>query len=127
MENSHTLTLPERKPPMSLMSFFGDTGEKRFGHKPADAAAAAPDDAALQARADATNQTAAIAIAIAIATQNLTVDGLDLGLDGAALSAIAEARGGNANAYVRIFETNKPMPGYPDRICPGQMLRIAPV
>ena len=123
MKNSHTLTLPERKPPMSLMSFFGDTGEKRFDHKPADAAAAAPDDAALQARADATNQTAAIAIA----TQYLTVDGLDVGLDGAALSAIAEARGGNANAYVRIFETNKPMLGNPDRICPGQMLRIAPV
>ncbi|MBC7733399.1 MAG: hypothetical protein H7306_16150 [Bacteriovorax sp.] len=113
---------------MSLMSFFGDTGEKRFGHKPAAAAAAAaaaPDDAALQARADATNQTAAIAIAIA--TQNLTVDGLDVGLDGAAVSAIAEARGGNANAYVSIFETNKPMLGNPDRICPGQMLRIAPV
>ena len=74
---------------MSLISFFKDAGEKLFGHKPAEAAtatataAAAPDDAALQAQADVANQTAATAIASYIATQNLAVDGLDVGFDGA--------------------------------------------
>ncbi|MBC7480569.1 MAG: peptidoglycan-binding protein LysM [Rhizobacter sp.] len=165
---------------MSLISFFKDAGEKLFGHKPAEAAAAAPDDAALQAQSDAANQTAATAIASYIATQNLTVDGLDVGFDGATgtvsvageaadqatkekvilccgnvhgvsqvddamtvrepaeessyytvvrgdtLSAIAKAQYGNANGYMKIFEANKPMLSNPDKIYPGQLLRIPP-
>ena len=165
---------------MSLISFFKDAGEKLFGHKPAEVAAAAPDDAALQAQADAANQTAATAIASYIATQKLAVDGLDVGFDGATgtvsvageaadqatkekvilccgnvhgvsqvddamtvrepadessyytvvrgdtLSAIAKAQYGNANAYMKIFEANKPMLGNPDKIYPGQLLRIPP-
>ena len=165
---------------MSLISFFKDAGEKLFGHKPAKAAAAAPGDAALQAQSDAANQTAATAIASYIATQNLTVDGLDVGFDGATgtvsvageaadqatkekvilccgnvhgvsqvddamtvrepaeessyytvvrgdtLSAIAKAQYGNANAYMKIFEANKPMLFNPDKIYPGQLLRIPP-
>ena len=31
---------------------------------------------------------------------------------------------GNANDYMRIFEANKPMLTNPDKIYPGQVLRI---
>ncbi|MES2843761.1 MAG: peptidoglycan-binding protein LysM [Pseudomonadota bacterium] len=40
------------------------------------------------------------------------------------LSAIAKRTLGNANAYPAIFEANKPMLAHPDKIYPGQMLRI---
>lgn len=43
---------------------------------------------------------------------------------GDTLSAIAKAEYGNANAYMKIFEANKPMLGHPDKIYPGQVLRI---
>ncbi|TGD42974.1 peptidoglycan-binding protein LysM [Pseudotabrizicola sediminis] len=40
------------------------------------------------------------------------------------LSVIAKAHLGNANRYMEIFEANKPMLQHPDKIYPGQMLRI---
>lgn len=43
---------------------------------------------------------------------------------GDTLSAIAKAHYGNANAYTAIFEANRPMLEHPDRIYPGQVLRI---
>jgi nucleoid-associated protein YgaU len=43
---------------------------------------------------------------------------------GDTLSAIAKAEYGNANAYPKIFEANKPMLSHPDKIYPGQVLRI---
>lgn len=43
---------------------------------------------------------------------------------GDTLSAIAKKFYGNANAYMKIFEANKPMLGHPDKIYPGQLLRI---
>ncbi len=43
---------------------------------------------------------------------------------GDTLSAIAKKFYGNANAYPKIFEANKPMLGHPDKIYPGQLLRI---
>ncbi len=43
---------------------------------------------------------------------------------GDTLSAIAKHFYGNANAYMKIFEANRPMLGHPDKIYPGQMLRI---
>jgi nucleoid-associated protein YgaU len=161
---------------MSIISFIKDAGEKLFGH--AEAAPAAPDAATLQAQADAANQTAATAITGYIAAQNLKVDGLAVGFDGATgavsvageavdqatkekvvlccgnvhgvssvsdtmtvaepadesryytvvrgdtLSAIAKSQYGNANQYMKIFEANKPMLGDPDKIYPGQLLRI---
>jgi len=163
---------------MSIISFFKDAGEKLFGHKPAEAGAAAPDSAALQAQADQANEAAATAIANYITAQNLSVEGLDVGFDGTTgsvsvaglaadqatkekvvlccgnvhgvsqvddlmtvsepadestyytvqrgdtLSAIAKAQYGNANAYMKIFEANKPMLSSPDKIYPGQLLRI---
>jgi nucleoid-associated protein YgaU len=43
---------------------------------------------------------------------------------GDTLSAIAKSQYGNANAYMKIFEANKPMLTHPDKIYPGQLLRI---
>ena len=43
---------------------------------------------------------------------------------GDTLSAIAKKYYGDANQYMKIFEANKPMLSHPDRIYPGQKLRI---
>jgi nucleoid-associated protein YgaU len=43
---------------------------------------------------------------------------------GDTLSAIAKHYYGNANLYPKIFEANKPMLSNPDKIYPGQLLRI---
>ena len=43
---------------------------------------------------------------------------------GDTLSKIAKQFYGDANAYMAIFEANKPMLKHPDKIYPGQMLRI---
>ncbi len=43
---------------------------------------------------------------------------------GDTLSAIAKSQYGNATAYMKIFEANKPMLSHPDKIYPGQLLRI---
>ncbi len=40
------------------------------------------------------------------------------------LSKIAKQYYGNANEYMKIFEANKPMLTHPDKIYPGQVLRI---
>lgn len=45
---------------------------------------------------------------------------------GDTLSKIAREFYGNANAYMAIFEANKPMLTHPDKIYPGQVLRIPP-
>jgi len=45
---------------------------------------------------------------------------------GDTLSKIAKEFYGNANEYMRIFEANKPMLTHPDKIYPGQCLRIPP-
>ena len=43
---------------------------------------------------------------------------------GDTLSKIAKEAYGDANAYMQIFEANKPMLSNPDKIYPGQVLRI---
>ena len=43
---------------------------------------------------------------------------------GDTLSKIAKEMYGDANKYPQIFEANKPMLGHPDKIYPGQVLRI---
>ena len=45
---------------------------------------------------------------------------------GDTLSKIAKEFYGDANAYPKIFEANKPMLTHPDKIYPGQNLRIPP-
>ena len=46
---------------------------------------------------------------------------------GDTLSGIAKRLYGDANKYMKIFEANKPMLSHPDKIYPGQMLRIPPL
>lgn len=46
---------------------------------------------------------------------------------GDTLSKIAKEQYGNANKYPTIFEANKPMLTHPDKIYPGQVLRIPPI
>lgn len=46
---------------------------------------------------------------------------------GDTLSKIAKEHYGSANKYQEIFEANKPMLKDPDKIYPGQVLRIPPV
>ena len=43
---------------------------------------------------------------------------------GDTLSAIAKAHLGNANSYMKIFELNKDQLSDPDKITPGQVLRL---
>lgn len=43
---------------------------------------------------------------------------------GDTLSQIAKEVYGNANAYMKIFEANKPMLSDPNKIYPGQVLRV---
>lgn len=43
------------------------------------------------------------------------------------LSKIAKAAYGDPNKYMLIFEANKPMLSHPDKIYPGQKLRIPPL
>lgn len=45
---------------------------------------------------------------------------------GDTLSKIAQKHYGKANAYPEIFEANKPMLSHPDKIYPGQILRVPP-
>ena len=45
-------------------------------------------------------------------------------VSGDTLSKIAKEQYGNANDYMKIFEANKPMLSHPDKIYPGQVLRI---
>ena len=164
---------------MGMFSFIKEAGEKLFGHKEVEqAAAAATGDAAAQPTLDALNTKAAHAIRDYIETQNLGVSGLFVSFDGASgkvtvqgeaptqeasekvtlccgnvsgvtevenlmsvaapadaaqyhdvvrgdtLSAIAKKYYGNANKYPAIFEANQPMLSHPDKIYPGQKLRI---
>ncbi|MGJ7493662.1 peptidoglycan-binding protein LysM [Variovorax sp. RT4R15] len=46
---------------------------------------------------------------------------------GDTLSAISKKYYGDANKYNEIFEANKPMLSHPDKIYPGQKLRIPPM
>ena len=45
---------------------------------------------------------------------------------GDTLSKISKQFYGDANQYQKIFEANKPMLSHPDKIYPGQKLRIPP-
>lgn len=164
---------------MGLLSFIKDAGEKLFGGKEVEqAAATAAADPAQQPNLEALNAKAAAAIQTYIETQNLGLTALSVGFDGGTgkvtvrgqaptqeasekvtlccgnvasvqnvenllavsepadeaqyhdvargdtLSAIAKTYYGNANKYMAIFEANKPMLSHPDKIYPGQKLRI---
>ena len=164
---------------MGMFSFIKEAGQKLFGHKEIeDAAAAAAADPAAKPTLDELNATAAKSIDTYIQSQNLGVTGLFVMFDGATgtvtvqgdaptqdasekvalccgnvggvqsvenmlvvaeaadesqyhdvvrgdtLSAIAKTYYGDASKYPAIFEANKPMLSHPDKIYPGQKLRI---
>ncbi|HUN93504.1 MAG TPA: peptidoglycan-binding protein LysM [Burkholderiaceae bacterium] len=48
-------------------------------------------------------------------------------VSGDTLSKISKSEYGDANKYPAIFEANRPMLSSPDRIYPGQVLRIPPL
>lgn len=48
-------------------------------------------------------------------------------VSGDSLSKIAKREYGNANEWTRIFEANKDILKDPDKILPGQMLKIPPL
>ena len=48
-------------------------------------------------------------------------------LKGDTLSKIAKSQYGDANKYNAIFEANRPMLKHPDKIYPGQVLRVPPL
>ncbi len=166
---------------MGLMSFIKEAGEKLFGTGEAKAATAAAASAPSPETIAAASKAAGDAIAAYIGSQNLVVNGLDVGFDapsstvtvagtvddqatkekvllccgnvagvekvndllvvvaptpesqyhtvvsGDNLSKIAKAFYGDANKYPVIFEANKPMLKHPDKIYPGQLLRIPPL
>ena len=70
---------------------------------------------------------------VARVNDSMTVEGEAGAVDfytvksGDTLSAIAKRYYGNAMKYPVIFEANKPMLKNPDRIYPGQVLRIPPL
>ena len=164
---------------MGMFSFIKEAGEKLFGRKEVeDAAAKAASDASAQAHLDQLNAGAAQGIATYIAAQNIDIEGMVVEFDGATgtvtlqgtassqedsekaalccgnvggvsavnnliavsdsagesqfhdvvrgdtLGAIAKDYYGNAGKYPIIFEANKPMLSHPDKIYPGQKLRI---
>ena len=55
---------------------------------------------------------------VAQAAQFVTVE------KGDTLSAISKRVYGDPNKYQKIFEANKPLLSHPDKIYPGQVLRI---
>ena len=164
---------------MGMFSFIKEAGEKLFGRKEVeDAAAKAASDASAQANLDELNADAAQGIATYIAAQNIDIEGMVVAFDGATgtvtlqgtassqedsekaalccgnvggvsqvnnliavsdsagesqfhdvvrgdtLGAIAKEYYGNAGKYPVIFEANRPMLSHPDKIYPGQKLRI---
>ena len=48
-------------------------------------------------------------------------------VSGDSLSKIAKAQYGDGNKYMTIYEANRPMLQHPDKIYPGQVLRIPPL
>ena len=164
---------------MGMFSFIKEAGQKLFGHKEIEnAAAAAAADPAAKPTLDELNAKAAKGIETYIESQNLGVTGLYVMFDGATgavtvqgdaptqdasekvalccgnvggvqsvenmlvvaeatdesqyhdvvsgdtLSKIAKEYYGDASKYPTIFEANKPMLTHPDKIYPGQKLRI---
>ena len=161
---------------MGLMSFIKEAGEKLFGAKEVEQAAASASPSL-----EELNTQAAHAVRDYIEAQQLGLTGLFVLFDGASgkvtvqgeaptqeasekvtlccgnvagvnsvenlmsvaepadeaqyhdvvrgdtLSAIAKKFYGNANKYPVIFEANKPMLSHPDKIYPGQKLRIPPL
>jgi nucleoid-associated protein YgaU len=132
---------------MGLLSLIKEAGEKLFGF--GKAKAAQPEAPVLAAQAVVACiqgqgiNTAGLNVAFDPATATVTVDGTVADLivvstpapaaqyhmvvSGDKLSKIARKFYRDANKYPLIFEADEPMLQHPDKIYPGQMLRIPPV
>jgi nucleoid-associated protein YgaU len=123
---------------MGLISFFKDAGEKLFGKKVQEVQAA-PATTSADSKAEA-NREAREKVILAAGNVHgvsgvedmMTVDlsqppaQFYTVVKGDTLSKIAKQFYGNPNEYPRIFEANRPMLSHPDKIYPGQNLRIPP-
>ena len=93
-------------------------------------AASVTPTAATEARPDFSNVSGGVASTEAMVGAATGVEGWESKTytvqKGDNLSKIAKAFYGNANKYPLIFEANKPMLKDPDKIYPGQVLRIPP-
>jgi nucleoid-associated protein YgaU len=136
---------------MGLFSFIKEAGEKLFGGSAAQAAEPAQDLNAKAAKVQfdgsqgkvtvqGTAPTQAVKEKVTLCCGNVSsVQSVDNQMAvtspepeaqyhdvvrGDTLSAIAKKFYGDANKYPVIFEANKPMLSHPDKIYPGQKLRI---
>jgi nucleoid-associated protein YgaU len=88
-------------------------------------------DDLLKVSATAPPQMAEAAVAAASVSEDQPAEAIESVMytvqRGDTLSAIAKEHYGNAGKYMVIFEANKPLLEDPDRIYPGQVLRIPPI
>lgn len=139
---------------MSLLSFVKDAGAKLFGRGKSDEDALKDhlrengldadgldiqvEDGKVKASGKAASQEQKEKIMVALGNVE-GVEAVDEAVDtpatepegrfytvqsGDSLSAIAQREYGNAGQYMKIFEANRPMLSDPDKIYPGQVLRI---
>ncbi len=140
---------------MGLLSFVRDAGKKLFGRDedPAEAIQKEVADLGLEGDVEVTVEGDKVVIAGSAPTQELrekivlaagNVEGIAQVEDniqpedtsdasdfhtvekGDTLWAISTKAYGNGSKYMTIFEANKPMLSDPDKIYPGQVLRIPP-
>jgi nucleoid-associated protein YgaU len=106
---------------MGLLTFLSSAGKSIFGGK-----------AATQAEREKAILAVGNIEGIAAVEDDIAIDAPEPAsvfhevARGDTLSAIARKHYGNANAYMKIFDANKPMLSHPDKIYPGQKLRIPP-
>lgn len=139
---------------MSLLNFVKSAGTKLFGGGKSDEAALRDhlrennldtddidiqlEDGKVTAAGRAASQEAKEKIAVALGNVE-GVEVVDMAVEtpaaepesrfytvqsGDTLSAIAQREYGNGGEYMKIFEANRPMLSDPDKIYPGQVLRI---
>lgn len=131
---------PSRPAPVALSAANLHLHVKKLGLAPADLSVAFADGAAtVKGTAESAAQREKIVLAIGnIAGVETVDDQLHILApqppaifytvqSGDTLSRIARQHYGNAMKYPLIFEANRPMLKNPDRIFPGQVLRIPPL
>jgi nucleoid-associated protein YgaU len=105
---------------MGLIDFVKDAGEKLFGRGQAQATA-------MEAAADPANAAGVAGVEDMMSVDRRQPEGQYCTVvSGDTPSKISRQYCGDADKYMKIFEANKPMLGSPDRIYPGQKLRIPP-
>ena len=123
---------------MAIWDFVKDAGKSVFGKAEAAEPKSTPQPGATAAKPAPDPDTARKVAALKAELKALNLDKDDVhltlrgdtvkidskGADRETLSAIAKAYLGSAGKYNAIFEANRPMLSDPDKIYPGQTLRI---